>query len=187
MFHPLFRRLFNILILTAVLIFGISYYRPISYTHLPRFDASKLSSYLNGTNPFGYEPEPVPECAPISTTTAYKTTRTKRFTTTSVSSVVVTKTESFTAVQSVTVTRSTVVMATQACTCPVFPEHPTSNLDSTPISSGKQHIAGDTASLEQATVAKMREEGIVIIFKTGAQEVSQLAIQGELLLYLSPF
>jgi hypothetical protein len=185
MFHPLFRRLLNILVLTAILIFGISYYRPISYKSLPRFDATKLSSYLNGTNPFGYEPEPVPECVPISTTTAYKTTRTKSFTTTSVSSVVVTKTQSFTSVQSVTVTKSTVVMATQACTCPIFPDHPASNLDSTPISSGKQHITGDTASLEQATVAKMRDEGIVIIFKTGAQEVGQLAIQGELIIFLS--
>lgn len=42
-------------------------------------------------------------------------------------------------------------------------------------------------SLEQATVAQLREQGIVVVFKTGAQEVSQLGIHlGTTLRYFGP-
>ena len=63
---------------------------------------------------------------------------------------------------------------TKACTCPTIPS-PTS----IPFS--------ERPTIEQQTIAKLREEGIVIIFKTGAQEISQLAIHlGTTLRYLSP-
>ncbi|CZR69243.1 uncharacterized protein PAC_19143 [Phialocephala subalpina] len=45
----------------------------------------------------------------------------------------------------------------------------------------------EDATPEQLTIAKLRDQGITIIFKTGAQEVSHLAIQvGTTLRYLSP-
>lgn len=188
MFHPLFRRFGNILVIIVISVFAFSFFQPINYQALPHFDTSKLTSYLNGTNPFGYEVPSSIQCIPISTITAFKTTRTKSFTTTAVSSVVSTKTISFTA-EPVTVTQSTVVRETLAC--PVFPDYPASKPDTLPITgsgssygSSKQPLAPQTP--EQEIVDKLRAEGIVIIFKTGAQEVGQLAIQvGTTLRYLS--
>jgi hypothetical protein len=189
MFLPLFRRVGNVLIIIFFCVFTFSLFRPINYQALPRFNTSKLTSYLNGTNPFAHEPPS--SCIPISTTTAFKTTRTQRFTTTSISSAVTTKTVSFTSTQSVTVTHSTVVKETQACTCPSFPEYPISNA-ADPINPGgssasnPKHVPLVPQTPEQETVAKLRAEGIVVIFKTGAQEVGQLAIQvGTTLRYLS--
>ncbi|KAE8442196.1 hypothetical protein EG329_003725 [Mollisiaceae sp. DMI_Dod_QoI] len=47
-------------------------------------------------------------------------------------------------------------------------------------------VTKEDATPEQLTVAKLRDEGIIIIFKAGAQEVSHLAIQvGTTLRYLS--
>ena len=57
---------------------------------------------------------------------------------------------------------------TQLCSCPT----------ATPLSFSKPETCKSPQEVtpEQETVARLRDEGIVVIFKTGAQEISQLAI-----------
>lgn len=86
-----------------------------------------------------------------------------------------TTTESFTttSVQSVTETKTQKVVQTAACQCPAqnaFFGNPVSGADTTPIVDAHVPI-GAAPSPEQETIAKMQQEGIVTIFKTGAQEV----------------
>jgi hypothetical protein len=70
---------------------------------------------------------------------------------------------------------------TEPCTCPSSP--PPSLHEPEPAIDGPT----TTSTLEQEIIARLRAAGIVIIFKTGAQEVSHLAIQlGTTLRYLSP-
>ena len=76
--------------------------------------------------------------------------------------------------QQCTTTTTTLFPASTApCTCPTSPPLP-------------QTPPGEVTQ-EQAAIARVRAQGIVIIFKTGAQELPHLAIQlGTTLRYLQP-
>jgi hypothetical protein len=82
-----------------------------------------------------------------------------------------------------------VFTTTQSCFCPIQttpPALPIPPIEVLSIDDVSRKFALQQPTTEQETVARLRDEGIVIIFKTGAQEVAHLAIQvGTTLRYLS--
>jgi hypothetical protein len=159
----------NPLILAFLFISLVAYYKPIHRFHLPGVSRTS-QNYLNQTKEFllsktpGQIPFPKPQ-----------------------------KEEQFSCPEpkcppqlqcAIQETPSNMI-APEACICPdILSSASTSASSSIPDS--QSHLP-DKATKEQETIAKLRKEGIVIIFKTGAQEVSQLAIHlGTTLRYLSP-
>ncbi|KAL2060811.1 hypothetical protein VTL71DRAFT_8863 [Oculimacula yallundae] len=165
MAHPHLRRVpGNIIILLAFTLLSISFFRP--HQQFPQFDTSSLKAYLNGTHPMqklqalAEDLDLTPGCEEA------------------VREVVVMATATEVQTEYVTATE------TETMTCPV--QAAFTPLLEMPIAHPPT-ISAEDPTPEQLIIARLRTEGITLIIKTGAQEVSHLSIQiGTTLRYLDP-
>lgn len=162
MLQPLLRRLpGNLLVLIALFLFLLFFYYP--HTRPFRQSTSSFSQYLNSSHALdtlgSLASELKLDCEPV------------------IQSVITTEISTITSIQYLTAT--TTANSTQ--TCPVPPEVTAAPVDL------PAKTAAQEPTTEKAIIARLRAQGIIIIFKTGAQEVSHLSIQvGTTLRYLDP-
>jgi hypothetical protein len=161
--------------LVILLVFTICYFYP--FQSLPKFDGidlEKLPGYFNGSR-IHHESRSSSHPSGTATSSIQRTgSEAKCSTKTIVQTVNVTlPTPVCPAPATFTQTKTTTLTSTAS----LEPSAPAKHTDS-PVKS--------LQSLEEQTVTKLREAGIVIVFKTGAQEVSSFSIQvGTTLRYLT--
>jgi hypothetical protein len=165
----------NLVFLVLLLVFTIGYFYPFeSLPTFDRIDLEKIPGYFNTTRTY-HDASGGPSA---SSTTIFSTKRATSESQCSTKTIVHTVNATLpTPVCPVPATFTQTKTTTLTATTPLEPTAPARHTDG-PVKS--------LQSLEEQTITKLREAGIVIVFKTGAQEVSSFSIQvGTTLRYLT--